>query len=196
MKIIECEQRSEEWYSARLGIPTSSNFDKIVMVNGKPSKSRTKYLYQLAGEHVAGVAEETYQSAAMLKGIEREDEARNLYEVINDVEVQQVGFCVDNDAGCSPDGLIGEKGGLEIKCPIASTHVNYLLNNTLLKDYFQQVQGSLLVTKREWWDVMSYYPGIKPLIVRVKRDETFIMSLKVELKMCCNELKEIINKIK
>lgn len=198
MKIIECQQLSPEWISARCGVPTASNFDKIVTSKGEVSKQRTKYLYQLAGEYITGNPEETYQSMAMLRGIELEGEARNLYQVINDSPIQKVGFCVtegDYVYGASPDSLVGEDGSLEIKCPGLATHVGYLLDGKLPTDYFQQVQGQLLVTGRDWVDFVSYYPAIKPLIVRVNRDEKFIKSLTIELEIFCKELKELINKI-
>jgi len=196
MRIIDCEQRSQEWFEARLGLPTASNFDKLLTTKGEVSKQRNKYLYRLAGEKVAEQSEETYQNAIMQRGIILEDEARQLYQLITGQEVQTVGFCLANGYGCSPDGLIGEDGVIEIKCPIASTHVAYLLAGVLPLDYFQQCQGELFVTGRKWVDFMSYYPGIKPLIVRVKRDEKFIKKLKSELKLFCVELKEVINKIK
>jgi len=196
MRIIDCEQRSQEWFEARLGLPTASNFDKLLTTKGEVSKQRNKYLYRLAGEKVAEQSEETYQNAIMQRGIILEDEARQLYQLITGQEVQTVGFCLANGYGCSPDGLIGEDGAIEIKCPIASTHVAYLLAGVLPLDYFQQCQGELFVTGRKWVDFMSYYPGIKPLIVRVKRDEKFIKKLKSELKLFCVELKEVINKIK
>ena len=197
MKIIECEQMSPEWYQARVGIPSSSNFDKIITTKGEHSKQSQKYLYRLAGEFVAGKSEETYQNAAMLRGIELEGEARQCYELITGETVDQVGFCLaDEGYACSPDGMVGSEGLLEIKCPMAATHVGYLLKNELPSDYFQQVQGQLLVTSRKWCDFMSYYPGIKPLIIRVERDVKFLTYLKVELEIFCNELKEIINKIK
>lgn len=196
MKIYDFDQYSEEWYQIRLGLPTSSQFSKLITTKGEPSKQRQKYLYQVAGEFVAGKAEETYQNAAMARGTELEAEARKFYEVINDVEVMQIGFCTNEGAGCSPDGLVGDKGLLEIKCPIISTHVGYLLKNTLTADYFQQVQGQMLVMGKEWTDLLSYYPGIKPLIIRVNRDEKFISALRVELKVFCQELQDIINKIK
>lgn len=198
MKIIDCEQGSEEWYKIRLGMPTASNFDKIITTKGEPSKQAKKYLYKVAGEFITGIPEETYQSAAMLRGKEVEAEARNFYEMVKDVEVEQVGFVLvdSEDVGCSPDGLVSEDTIVEIKCPIIATHVGYLLDNKLPADYFQQTQGQLLVTGRRFCDFVSYYPGLKPLIVRVERDEKFIDALEVELKMFCNELKEIINQIK
>ncbi len=188
MKIIDCEQRSEEWFSIRRGIPTSSNFDKIVTSKGEPSKQREKYLYRLAGEVVSKSSEETYQNAVMIRGMELEPEAKNMYELVTGNAVQDVGFCMadgDYKYGSSPDGLVGEDGNFELKCPVMATHVGYLLKNKLPTDYFQQVQGSLLVTGREWCDFVSYYPGIKPLIIRVERDKTFISKLKTELERFC-----------
>lgn len=199
MRIINCEQGSEEWKKIRLGIPTASNFNMIVTSEGKPSKQAQKYLWKVAGEYITGIPEETYQNFAMSRGIEMEQEARNFYSMVNDVPIQQVGFCVgepDIEYGCSPDGLVGTKGMIEIKCPSLAVHVGYLLNGELPVDYVQQVQGELLVTGREWNDFISYYPGIKPLIVRVERDEKFIKSLKIELEIFCQELKQVIERIK
>jgi len=196
MKTINCEQRSQEWYAARLGVPSASSFDKILTTKGEPSKQAKKYMYKLAGEILSGTSEETYQNGAMLRGIELEAEARNLYKMINDVEVEEVGFCLSDGYGCSPDGLVGKDGLIEIKCPTMSVHVEYLLDGTLPSDYFQQTQGQLLVTGRKWCDFVSHYPAIKPLIIRVERDEVFIKKLESELKVFCSELNDIVKKLK
>lgn len=198
MKIYDCEQGTEEWYSIRCGVPTASCFDKIITTKGEPSKQRQKYLYQLAGEFITGAKEECYQSQAMQRGTEMEEEARNLYKVIRDVSVDKVGFIIGNpdfEYGCSPDGLIGDSGIIEIKCPNLATHVQYLIDGHLPTEYFQQTQGQLLVTKREWVDFVSYYPGIKPFICRNWRVGPFIESLRQELERFCIELKETIKKI-
>ncbi len=197
MKIIDCIQGTESWFSARLGIPTASNFDKICTTKGEPSKQRIKYLWQLAGERVSGKAEETYQNANMIRGQEMEKEAREFYKMVTDEEVTQVGFCTDDEGkyGASPDSLVGNKGGLEIKCPLMATHVGYLLDGTLPMDYFQQTQGNLLVTKREWWVFESYYPAIRPFILKVGRDEKFVKKLESELLAFCQELETIVKKI-
>ena len=198
MKIYDFPQGSPEWFNIRCGIPTASNFDKLVTSEGKPSKQMQKYLWKVAGEYITGIPEETYQNFAMLRGIEMETEARIFYEMVNSVSVQQVGFCVgepDIEYGCSPDGLVGDKGMIEIKCPSLAVHVGYLLNGELPVDYVQQVQGELLVTGREWNDFISYYPGIKPLVVRVERDEKFIKALKIDLEVFCQGLKEIVKKL-
>src|SRR3990167_1940015 len=194
MITIECRQGDDIWHKSRCGIPTASNFDLILTSKGKPSKSRKKYLYRLAGERILGIPEESYQNIAMIQGTEMESEARNFYEIVNGVEVAQVGFCLVDGFGSSPDGLVGEKGGLEIKCPTLAAHVEYLLDNIFPISYFQQVQGNLLVTGREWWDFCSYYPGMKPLIIRVERDEKFLKALKIELEIFVSELEETVKK--
>lgn len=196
MKIIDVVQNSKEWFAAKCGIPSSSEFDKIVTTKGEPSKQRQKYLYRLAGETITGISEESYQNETMLRGKEMEFEARKLYSLISGKKVQEVGFCLAEGFGASPDGLVGKNGVLEIKCPIISTHVGYLLENKLPIDYWQQLQGQLLVTDREWVDFCSYYPGMRPLIIRVKRDKKFIGILEAELKKFCVELKQIVRRIK
>jgi len=199
MRIIQVEQGSPEWHAARCGVPSASNFDMIVTTKGEPSKQAQKYLYRLAGEIVSGNSEETYQNGAMQRGRELEAEARKLYEFMTGLTVAQVGFCIaDGDFayGCSPDSLVGDDGGLEIKCPTMPVHVGYVLDNVLPTDYIQQVQGNLLVTGRKWWDFLSYYPGIKPLLIRVKPDKKFQAILKAELERFCVELKQITERIR
>lgn len=197
MICLEHEQGTDEWLKARIGIPTSSNFDKLITSKGEPSKQAQKYCYQLAVERVTGVREEVYKNGAMARGTELEAEARNLYEMLNGVTVQKVGLCLSDNSrfGASPDGLVGKNGMLEIKCPLAATHVAYLLDGVIPSDYVPQVQGQLLVTGLRWVDFMSYYPGVKPLIVRVKRNEEFIAKLEKILESFCDELDQIAVKI-
>lgn len=197
MIILDLEQGTDEWMKARIGIPTASQFDKIITTKGEPSKQAKKYAYQLAGERVAGFKEETYSNATMARGTELESEARKFYALAYDVEVQEVGFCLDDgkEFGCSPDGLVGEEGGIEIKCPLMATHVGYLLGGKLPTDYIQQVQGSMFVTGRKWWDFVSYYPNMKPFIVRVQRDEVLINALRLALDMLSKDLESIVLEI-
>jgi len=117
------------------------------------------------------------------------------------VETEKVGICYPDDKKaclCSPDRLIrGKSGGLlEIKCPQIQTHVGYLLNGKLETEYFQQVQGQMFITGMAWCDLMSYFPGLKPLIIRVERNEVFISALEFELKLFCAELEKITEKIR
>ena len=198
MKVIELEQGTPEWHAARRGIPTASGFSKIITSHGKRSTQREKYLYEIAGEKLGGIIDETYQSFAMQRGTKMEAEARSLYEFAH-APVQIVGFCLSDCGrwGCSPDGLIGEKGGLEIKCPLIHTHVEYMLNckDEIPVEYVQQVQGALLITGREWWDFISYFPGLPPVIVREYPEPTFQRLLKQELESFCDDLNEIVNKL-
>ena len=199
MITLDLIQGQPEWFAAKCGIPSASNFDKIVTSTGTPSKQREKYLWQLAGERVSGKVAETYNNAIMEKGIEMEAEARNLYEMLKDVKIEQVGICYPDEkklCAASPDGLVGKDGLLEIKCPLIYTHVGYLLKNELPMAYFEQTQGQLYVTGRKYVDFLSYYPGIKPLIIRCVRDEKFIKALAVEIEVFCKSLDEITNKIK
>ena len=196
MKIIDCKQGTKEWHQARLGIPTSSGFDNILTTKGERSKQAEKYIYSLAGERVACIVEESYQSEAMLRGSLMEDEARQAYELIAGVDVVQVGFCLAEGYGASPDGMIGEDGLLEIKCPNVSNHVMYLLKKELPSAYFQQVQGQLLVTGRKWVDFMSYSPRLPSFIIRVFPNKEFQNALRTELKKVCKEIEEITRKIK
>jgi len=197
MKIIDCIQGSEEWYDAKCGVPTSSNFDKIITTKGEKSKQAEKYMFRLAGEKITGKHEDTYSNDNMQRGIEMEREAGQLYEIISGKTVTQVGFCLADNGnyGASPDRLIESDGLLEIKCPLLSTHVSYLINNKLPYEYFQQVQGQLFVTGRDYLDFMSYFPGIKPFIARVTPNKEFQEKLKVELIVFCLLLKDTIKKI-
>ena len=197
MIIHRCEQGTDEWFAVKAGHLSAHNFHKILSPTGKPSTQAEKYLYQVAGEAVLGHQEEGYTNQWMARGLELEDEARKFYELVTGYEVEQVGFVELNDfIGCSPDGLIGEDGGLEIKCPALATHVKYLLDKKIPTEYIPQVQGNLYVTGRKWWDFLSYYPGLEPLLLRVERDEEYIGKLGKSLNMAVERLKEIIEKIR
>jgi len=198
MIISKVEQNSPEWLALKLGVPSSSHFSEIITSTGALSKQHTKYMNRLAGERVSGTGEETFSSKHTDKGLEREPEARSLYEIITGVDVELVGVCYQDTKKrylCSPDGLVGKPGGLEIKCPMMTTQVEYLRANAIPAIYFQQIQGSLLITGRKWWDFMSYYPGIKPLIIRVTRDEPFIRMLYSRLDTFCVELADVTKQI-
>lgn len=199
MIIANCEQGTPEWFAIKAGVASASNFDKIVTTKGELSKQSTKYLYQLAGERITGIREQGYQSASMERGTQLEDEARRLYSLVTGLSIEQVGFVYLDDkklVGASPDGLVGSDGLLEIKCPEIHTQVGYLLEKCLPMTYFQQVQGQLFVTGRKWCDFVSYYPQLRPLIVRVERDEVFIGKLKTALDSFCDELIAVEKKLR
>jgi len=196
MRIDQNEQGSPEWLAARLGIPSASMFAKIVTTKGIWSASADAYINQLVAERLTGEREEVFQSHHMLRGTELEPDARDLYSLMSDAEVTEVGFCLHDtlSAGCSPDGLIGEEGGLEIKAPAPATHVEYLRGGVLPSKYKQQVMGCLWITGREWWDFVSYHPTMKPLIVRVERDEEYIAALEKCVTKAVNLIEENVEK--
>jgi hypothetical protein len=181
-------QRTPEWDLARLCTPTSSRFNELITPLGKPRRgeSVTTYRRQLIGEWLTGLPHSIPTTRAMQHGIENEDAARDVYEHVTGNEVEQVGFirCDSLPCGCSPDGLIGDVGGIEIKCPFnTGEHVRTILDGDVPPQYVAQVQGSLLVTGRKWWDLVSYDPRIDDVsvamfILRVYRDEEFIGTLR------------------
>lgn len=193
MITLDCEQGSLEWFAARCGIPSASNFDKIITSTGKPSTQKMKYMYQLAGESITGIKTDSFQSEAMKRGAEMEGEAIKLYEMLSGKTVKRVGLCYPDEQkmwAASPDGLFDDIG-LEIKCPLIHTHVEYLAKKEFPSEYYAQVQGGLLVTGLKGWVLMSYYPGLKPFICPVNRDEKFISLLRVELELFCSQLVQL-----
>jgi len=169
-----CQQATEEWFKLRCGVATASEFDNLVTPEWKIRTGATPetYLLKKLAERHLGSPQLSYSSGAMEQGVLREDEARAWYEFNRSAQVERVGFCTTDDgkAGCSPDGLVGEDGGLEIKCPEAHTHLRYLMAGVLPKDYAAQVQGSLFITGRKWWDFLSYNRSFPALVVRVTPD--------------------------
>ena len=192
---IDCQQGSEEWYEARLGFVTSSNFHKVL----NKRTGRGLYMRKLAAERLTGFAEESYHNNIMENGNLTEDEARGFYEAANDLTIRRVGFVIrDKDVGGSPDGLVGEDGIIEIKCPLSSTHIEYIMSNRLPACYVPQVQGLLWVTGRQWCDFISYDPRVvsMPLnIVRVERDVEYIKELAGKVGLFVKELKDMVKKI-
>lgn len=198
MIVLDVEQGSTEWFAARLGIPTASMFDKIITTTCQPSKSAQNYAFTVAGERLSGRIEEGYSNDSIERGRELEPVAREFYEFVSGHQVDQVGLVYKDEArlfSCSPDGLVGENGGIEIKCPSIGVHTRYLYGNKCPTDYYQQVQGCLYVTGRKWWDFISYYPDVEPLIVRCYPDEKFQEALDEELKKFCSEVDRIISEI-
>lgn len=194
----DLEQGSEAWLQARLGIPTASCFKRLFTSTGKPSTSAETYFYELLAERLTGQPASEYTNEWMVRGTELEPQARSTYEFIQDVQVEQIGFVYLDErrhVGCSPDGLIGDDGLIEIKAPKASTHVKYLLAGKLPADYVPQVQGQLWITGRNFCDFMSYHPDCDPLIVRVDRDEGYIAKLSEEVEKLAKKVDEAMKKL-
>ena len=183
MIVHHCEQGSKEWHALRWGIPTASNFDRIITATGKPSKQSDEYRRYLLAERYFGHPLETVKTSWMERGSEMEGEACAFYEFSRDIAVAHVGI-ITNDAGtvgASPDGLVGDDGLVEFKCPSPENHIRYMLWSDVAKDYRVQLQGQLWIAERKWTDICSYHPAMEPVIVRVERDEEFIGLLAAEM---------------
>lgn len=172
------KQGTEEWFNIKKGRASASEFSKILTPTGKPSASAIPFARRLARECLCDdPLDDRFESKHMKWGKEIEPEARRRFEEVTGILVDEVGFCLRDDraTGCSPDGLIKFNGefyqGLEIKCPSVDKHVEYLMNGTLPKEYALQVHGSMAVTGFNSWYFMSYFPGLKDLIIKVERDE-------------------------
>lgn len=191
MIILEHEQGTEAWFAARLGVPSASNFSKLITSTGKPSTSAEGYINQLIAESVTGERADFYTNAHMERGTALEPEARAYYEFMQDVETREVGFCLHDTvrAGCSPDALVGA-GGLEIKCPSGAVHVSYLRSGGLPAAYKQQVMGCMWITGAETWDFLSYHPDMPPLLITVDRDQKYIDLLAAEVEKAADEIQK------
>ena len=158
---LDCEQGSEEWLAARLGIPTATGIKKIVTQSGQKSSGWVAYLAELIAESIEG-GSDGFKSNDMQRGNELEPRARMAYEFETGNDVVQVGgvyLNTDKDLMVSPDGIITSiKKGVEIKCPKMKTHIKYLLEGGVPVEYVIQVQAALWVTGYETWDFISYCP--------------------------------------
>jgi len=179
MIVLDIPQGSPEWHAARLGIPTASRFGDILTSQKKSSSSAGRYMDELLAEWMAGKPVDTVENTVWMdRGHELEQEARLRYELDTELAVAQVGFVYLDEGravGASPDGLV-KGGGLEIKCPKASTLVSYYGKGCPAK-YIPQVQGCMWICDRPWWDFFGYHPDLPPHLVRVERDEGYIRLL-------------------
>jgi hypothetical protein len=198
MEIIQCEQGSEAWFAARLGTPTASEFSTILAKgrDGGKSVGRTTYMHKLAGEIITGQPQESYTNPHMERGKEMEAEARDAYSFMHNVEPEIVGFIRNGNAGCSPDSLVGDRGGLEIKTALAHIQIDRLLKGTLPPEHRAQVQGCIWICERDWWDFVSYSPKLPPLIVRVPRDDGYIANLSGAVAQFNEELAQTVQTIR
>lgn len=194
MKIHSCIQGSEEWSRLRLGVPTASNFHKIITPrSGKPSSQSDGYMYDLLAEMSLGHPIETVKTEWMHRGNEMEAKAVDYYELQTDQETTPVGF-ITNDTGtigCSPDRIVSPELLLECKCPSPGVQMAYVLGKSGVEDEYRvQLQGQLYVTGCKAVDIISYHPHLPHAIVRVERDEEFIKLLDAELRKFVAKLAE------
>lgn len=177
---MSAAQGSAEWLYERVGKVTASRFRDVLakLKNGAPAKAREDYLWEIVIERLTGAPTDHFTNAAMLWGIEHEMAARMSYEAQTGAMVEAAGLIphpeIANVAG-SPDGLIGDDGGVEIKCPFNSAiHLRTVLDG-MPPDHAAQVQGLMWITGRAWWDFVSFDPrlpaGLSLYVQRIERDE-------------------------
>lgn len=194
------EQGSELWRRIRAGLVSASRFKDATA--GGSGATRKSYMYQLATELLTGKPVTEFDTTAwMERGLELEQEAREAYEFRTGMAVRQVAFVRSGDfenVGCSPDGMVGEQGLVEIKCPKLVTHVGYIIDDRLPPAYKKQVQGQLWVTEREWCDFVSYHPesNVPLWVKRVERDEPFIQAMRNDIARFNEELLNVVNILK
>lgn len=182
MQIIrEIEQGSADWLALRLGIVTCSELD-CLLVNGKGPEGfgsgAMSYMDQLIGERITGEAAELpFSTRATERGKEFELLARDLYQIREDVAVEEVAIILNHGIGYSPDGLIGDMGLTEIKSKLPKFQASVILAGEVPKEHVAQCQGGLYVSGREWIDFVSYWKGMPLFVKRMHRDEAYIAKL-------------------
>jgi len=194
------EQGSPEWFAQRLGKVTASRVaDVIAKTKTGYSTSRENYMAQLVCERMTGVVAESFSNAAMQHGTDTEPLARAAYEAYADVLVDEVPMIQHPEieaAGASPDGLVGDEGLLEIKCPNTATHIDTILSQTVPSKYNIQMQWQMACTGRKWCDFVSFDPRLPQelqlFVKRVPRDDAYIQMLEEEV---IKFLRELIGKI-
>ena len=197
MEIIYGSQGDETWKQNRLGSVGGSGIKRL-MSKGK-GKTRATFLYELAAEILTGVKYEGYTSQAMLDGLEKEEAALNDFSYITEFELERVSLIKGDTprTHCSPDSLIPSiQSGVEVKAPFAHTHIKYVDENRLPLEYVLQVQYSMWITGYEYWYFFSYFPGIKPLLLKVKRDEKLIKEIEAATMVFLKELDELVEKMR
>ena len=191
-------QYSEDYDRLKLGIPTSSNFHKIITPQGKSSKQWREYACVLIAERLLQRKIEFYNSLAMERGLIVEAEAAGWYEFDQDVSVQKVGFITDDNhtVGCSPDRLVGDQGLLEIKAPLPHTQVEYWISGEVSERFRPQLQGQLYVSRRSWVDILCWHDVLPKVVMRVEPDEQFINTLDRELQIFNFFVESVMEKIR
>jgi len=198
MRIIDCIQRSEEWERWR-NRPTASEFDSFITpARGDYSAQATAYAAKIVAKRL-GVYVEPPPSFWMQWGVEQEPNARHCYTLTTGRAVQQVGFILPDgtDAyGASPDGLVGDDGLLEMKCPAPETLIAYHAAGTLPDKYRPQVQGLLFISGRQWCDFVAFHPSLTPFLLRVEPDLDYHAKMAKNLLKLLGEIALIEERVK
>lgn len=191
------EQRTDEWFEARLGKVTASRIvDVMAKTKTGYGASRGKYMDQLLDEIVTGQPTFGFTNAAMQHGIDTEPKARLYYEILANVDVEEVGFIVHpriEQSGASPDGLVGDEGMIEIKCPNTSTHRQFLVTEKIERRYMLQMQWQMACADRAWCDFVSFDNRLLDVdrhgaVLRVERNQAMIEEIEHEVEEFIDEM--------
>lgn len=198
IQVYTCDQGSDEWRAARLGIPTASEFGTVLASgrSGGESKTRRTYMLKLAGEILTGEPAEHYSNGHMERGHEMEPEARDLYAFAQEADLERIGFIRNGDTGCSPDALIGDRGMLEIKTKLPHLAIDAILKGDVPAEHLAQCQGSLWIAEREWIDVAVYWPKLPLYVRRAHRDEAYIAKLAAAVARFNEELADTVDRVR
>lgn len=195
------EQGSQEWLALRAGKVTASKVSDVM--SAITTAGYRNYLADLVVERLTGNKTESFTNAAMQWGVDQEPLARAEYEVKTGNFVDQIAFVEHPtivDFGCSPDGLVGDDGLIEIKCPNTATHIDYVMQDKVPTKYIPQIQCQLAVTGRKWCDFVSFDPrlpdGLQILIVRLERDDEYIEKLEAQVVKFLDEVNSAVNGLK
>lgn len=197
------EQRSNEWFKARLGKVTASNLSNVIaMTKSGESAYRRNYRHQLVTERLTGKVTQIYVNQAMQHGIDTEDEARDFY-VFKHANVDEVGF-IDHPtidmAGASPDGLVGDDGLIEIKCRQPQNHTETLISHKIPNNYKLQMFWQMACTGRRWCDYVSYCPSfpeeLKMVVIRLEWNDEQIKLLEEEVIKFLTQVEDTVKFIK
>ncbi|MGC0155551.1 lambda exonuclease family protein [Chromobacterium vaccinii] len=197
------EQRSEEWFAARLGKVTGSRVSDIMArTKSGPAASRQNYMAELICQRLTGKMEERFTTAAMQRGVDIEPKARAIYMLETGEIVAETGLVIHRDIpdfGASPDGLVGLDGLIEIKCPNTWTHIETLRSGKPKKEYFIQMQAQMACTSRQWCDFISYDDRLPEDMAyfckRITRDDDFIAEMLGEVNAFLSELEGTIQEL-
>lgn len=200
---LDIEQGSAAWHQLRLGKVTASRVsDVIAKTKSGYSTSRTNYAAELIAERLSGTPSERFTNAAMQWGTEKEPEAREHYEFMNDLDVEQVAFVSHptiGDTGASPDGLVGDDGLVEIKCPNTATHIETLTGQAVPAKYVTQMMWQMACTGRKWCDFVSYDPrmpeSMRYFCKRIERDDAAIKDMETEVIAFLSEVRAKVNQL-
>lgn len=197
IKFYDIDQNSEQWDEVRRGKFTASSFSDLFM--DKKTAGYQKAIIKVAYERVTGESEEFYSNKWMQRGHEKEPIAVENYEMLTFNTTENGGFYEYSDfIGASPDRkIVGQNGGIEIKCPSFQVYHEYLETKKIPKAYFWQIHGQMLCTGWDFIDYMPFSsPYLKQILVRVERDQAILNQLVERLEMCVEEVKKMIETIK